>query len=83
MDFVDFRRECTPAVADGTYRLRVAAPVGSGLGDGWYAAGAPGRLSDDGAADVQTILTSEDGPALERAALTLERQMEVPLLLWM
>jgi HAE1 family hydrophobic/amphiphilic exporter-1 len=32
-------------------------------------------LSDDGAAEVQTILTSEDGPALERAALALERQM--------
>ncbi|WP_421736712.1 efflux RND transporter permease subunit [Caulobacter sp.] len=32
-------------------------------------------LSDDGAAEVQTILTSEDGTALERAALVLERQM--------
>ena len=32
-------------------------------------------LSDDGAAEVQTILTSDDGEALERAALTLERQM--------
>ncbi len=32
-------------------------------------------LSDDGAAEVQTILTSEDGTALERAALALERQM--------
>ncbi|PHY20868.1 efflux RND transporter permease subunit [Caulobacter sp. BP25] len=32
-------------------------------------------LSDDGAAEVQTILTSDDGQALERAALALERQM--------
>ncbi len=32
-------------------------------------------LSDDGSAEVSTILTSEDGTALERAALTLERQM--------
>ncbi len=32
-------------------------------------------LSDDGSAEVSTILTSEDGTALERAALALERQM--------
>ncbi|MBQ1541919.1 MAG: efflux RND transporter permease subunit [Caulobacteraceae bacterium] len=32
-------------------------------------------LGDFGASDVQTILTSNDGVALERAALELERQM--------
>ncbi|MDB5456270.1 MAG: acriflavin resistance protein [Caulobacter sp.] len=33
-------------------------------------------LSENGSSDVQTILTSNDGPALERASLALEQQMQ-------